>query len=136
MLCLLLGLVGALPLFAAMLLKNARVQRWTNATTERLIRAELGLEAKYRATLSLWPLEFRVADLSVAANDGGSPALRVEGLRLRPRLFSLLSGQINLGEVQVIKPQVRVVIRDGKLANAPLRLPALNTVNESFVAGI
>ena len=122
MLCLLLGLVGALPLFAAMLLKNARVQRWTNATTERLIRAELGLEAKYRATLSLWPLEFRVADLSVAATDGGSPALRVEGLRLRPRLFSLLSGQINLGEVQVIKPQVRVVIRDGKLANAPLRL--------------
>lgn len=122
LLCLVLGLIGALPLFAAMLLKNGRVQHWTNVTTENLIRKELGLEARYRATLLLWPLELRVEDLSVASNDGGPPALRVESLRLRPRVLSLLLGQLNLGEVQVTKPQVRAVIKDGKLANASLKL--------------
>jgi translocation and assembly module TamB len=104
-----------------MLLKNGRVQQWTNVTTENLIRSEFGLEARYRATLSLWPLEFRVQDLSVASNDGGPPALRVESVRLRPRVFSLLAGQINLGEVQVSKPSVRVLVRNGKLANASLK---------------
>jgi len=121
-LCLFLGIVGAFPLFAAMLLKNGRVQHWTNRTTENLIRKELGLEAKYRATLLLWPLELRVEQLSVAANDAGPPALRVESLRLRPRVFSLLLGELNLGEVQVTKPVVRAVIRDGKLTNAKLDL--------------
>jgi translocation and assembly module TamB len=121
-LCVILALIGAFPLFAGMLLKNDRVQRWTNAATERIIRSEFGLNASYRATLSLWPLEFRVEDLSVAATDAGPPALRVASLRLRPRVFSLFAGQINLGEVQVVKPAMRVVIRNGKLANATFHI--------------
>ncbi len=126
-LCLILGLIGAFPLFAGMLLKNDRVQRWTNATTESIVRNEFGLDSSYRATLSLWTLELRVEDLSVAATDSGPPALRVKSLRLRPRVFSLFAGQINLGEVQVVEPSVRVVIRNSKVANATLHLSERKT---------
>lgn len=122
-LCIFLGLVGAAPLLAAALLKNARVQQWTNRTTEALLRSELGLEASYRARLSLWPLELDVEDLVVASVDRGAPALRVKSVKLRPRLTALLAGQINLGEVQIVEPQVRAVIRNGSLANVALRIP-------------
>ena len=122
-----MGLMGAFPLFAGMLLKNERVQKWTNAATERLIRTDFGLIASYRATLSLWPLEFRVEDLSVAATDSGSPALSVKSLRLRPRVFSLLAGQVNLGEVQVVRPSARLVLRDGRIANATLHVRRRST---------
>ena len=122
-LCLILGIIGAFPLFAGLLLRNSRVQRWTNATSERLLYDNLGLSAQYRATLALWPLELRVSDLNIAASNPGSPALRARSLRFRPRLFSLLAGRIDLGEVQVLRPELRLVIRDGKLKNLSYRLP-------------
>ncbi len=122
-LCLILGIVGAFPLFAGLLLRNSRVQRWTNATTERLIHDQFGLSAKYRATVALWPLELRVDDLSVAAIGSGPPALSVSRVRLRPRLFSLLAGHVDLGEVQVVSPKIHLVIRDGKLSNLSYHLP-------------
>lgn len=124
LLCLILGIIGAFPLFAGLLLRNGRVQKWTNATTERIIQAEFGLAAKYRAVLALWPLELKIEDLSVAAIGTGPPALRVKTVRLRPRLFSLLAGRVDLGEVQIIGPEIRAVVRDGKLTNLSYHLPA------------
>ncbi len=122
MLCLVLGIVGSFPIFAGLLLRNSRVQRWTDATTERLLTSELGLSAKYRATLELWPLQLRVDDLSVASTSG-PPALRVGSVRLRPRLFSLLAGRLDLGDVQVLRPELHIKMRDGKLANLSYHLP-------------
>ncbi len=73
--------------------------------------------------MSLWPLELRVDDLSVAAIGTGPPALSVSRVRLRPRLFSLLAGHVDLGEVQVVSPKIRLVMRDGKIANLSYHLP-------------
>ncbi|HEY4160121.1 MAG TPA: translocation/assembly module TamB domain-containing protein [Polyangiaceae bacterium] len=122
-LCVVLAVVGALPLLAGFVLSSGPVERWAARETRRILNEQLGLSASYRVELKLLPLRVALVDLVVQSSDGGAPALRVERVTVTPRVFSLLSGRFDAGDVEVDKPHARLSIVDGKLANLNYRLP-------------
>lgn len=87
---------------------------------ERLV----GVEASYSVGVHLLPPSVVLENVVVRASDGGSPALRARRIAVTPRLFSLLAGRLDAGDVEIEAPRARVVVRDGKLMNVRYRLPA------------
>ncbi|RLB54359.1 MAG: hypothetical protein DRI90_20285, partial [Deltaproteobacteria bacterium] len=122
-LCTIFALVGVIPLVAGGLARLDRVQRWAAERTTELLRDELGLEARYDLELQPWPLSISMENLEIAASDGGSPFLAAQQVVARPRIFSLLAGKLDLGEVAIREPVVRAVVRDGQLVNLHYDLP-------------
>src|SRR5580704_15868817 len=59
----------------------------------------------------------------VDASDGGSPFLEAERIAVRPRPFSLLALQLDVGDVEILGPRVRVVVAKGELQNLRYTLP-------------
>ncbi|HMA94596.1 MAG TPA: hypothetical protein VKP30_18020, partial [Polyangiaceae bacterium] len=112
-----------MPLLLGLILRTERVRAWTEQQTALLLRNELGIEANYRARINLWPLEVRLEQLVIAATDGGSPALTVQEVRLAPRLFSLFAGKIDIGEVKLEQPRIRLVVESGSVKNVRYQLP-------------
>jgi len=121
--CVLFGLVGALPLLAGLIIRTEPVRAWAQVQTLGLLKSELGLEARFRAAVSLWPLKVRIEDLVVPSKLGGEPALRVPRIDVLPRLFSLLAGHTDVGEVEIERPQVKLVLEHGRISNVAYRLP-------------
>src|SRR6185436_4194684 len=122
-LCALFALVGALPLAASLLVRTEPVRRWAAAETARVLEAELGVKASYRVEVHLLPLEVALLDVLVPASDGKSPFLDAERVAVKPRVFSLLAGRLDAGDIEIEKPKTRVVLKDGKLQNLAYRLP-------------
>jgi translocation and assembly module TamB len=122
-LCAVFGVIGVLPLGAALFLELGRVQRWASTETARVLKEQLGVEASYDVRVHLIPLRLRVEHLVVPASDGGTPALSVERVSVTPRLFSLLAGRLDVGDVEVESPRARLVIEKGELKNVRYRLP-------------
>ena len=122
-LCVFFAIIGAIPQALGVLVRTAPVQAWAARETATLLRDELGLSARYKVRLRPWPLMIELADVVVDASDGGGPFLEVERISVRPRLFSLLAGQIDAGDVEIIGPRVRVVVAGGALTNLALRPP-------------
>ncbi len=122
-LCTLFAVVGLVPLAAGGLARLDSVQRWAAVRTTQLLRDELGVEARYELELQPWPLSISLEDLEIAASDGGSPFLLARRVVARPRIFSLLAGKLDLGEVAIEEPVVRAVVRDGALTNLHYELP-------------
>src|SRR5450631_473514 len=123
--CALFALLGALPLAAGLFLSSHSVEAWAARETARVLKEQLGLTASYRVELKLLPLRLTVNELTVPASDGAGPALQVSRIAVTPRIFSLLSGKLDAGDVEVDHPQARLVIRDGKLQNLDYHLPDL-----------
>jgi translocation and assembly module TamB len=121
--CVLFALIGLIPPLAGLLTRWAPMQEWTAAETARLLEQELGIHASYSVHLSLWPLALELSDVAVLSSDGGAPALSAPRVSVKPRLFSLLGGRIDAGQITIEEPSVRLLIRDGELANLALRLP-------------
>lgn len=122
-LCAVFGLIGLLPLAAASLVELGPLQRWATSEASRLLKEELGLEARYRVQVHLIPLRLAIEELVVPASDGRGPALTVASVRVTPRVFSLLAGRLDVGDVEIDAPRARLVIRDGKIQNVHYRLP-------------
>ena len=122
-LCMLFAIVGLVPLGLGALVRLDRVQDWAAARTSHLLHEQLGLDARYELVLRPWPLMLSMENVELAASDGGQPVLRARSVIARPRIFSLLAGKIDFGEVEIEEPELRVVIRDGKLVNLDYRLP-------------
>jgi len=122
-LCTLFALVGALPLLLGFFLSSAPVENWAAGETTRILREQLGLAASFRVELKLLPLRVTVSQLVVPASDGGTPALEVSRVAVTPRIFSLLAGRLDAGDVEVDQPKARLVIKDGQLQNLRYRLP-------------
>jgi translocation and assembly module TamB len=122
-LCGVFGLIGLLPLAAELLLNFDRVQAWAARETARVLMEQLGVEARYEVRVHLIPLRLRVEQLVVPASDGGGPALSVERVSVSPRVFSLLAGRLDAGDVEVEAPRARLVIEKGELKNVRYRLP-------------
>lgn len=122
-LCVFFGAIGAMPLLLGLVMRTERVRTWAERQTANILREQIGLKAEFRARVNLWPLELRVSDLVVPSNDGGAPALRVNALSIAPRLFALFAGKLDIGEVKVERPELRVVAVDGALTNLNYRLP-------------
>ncbi len=123
LLCALFALIGALPLVAGLLVRTDTVLLWTSAETSRVLREELGVEATYKLRIELWPAAIALEDVEVPSNDGGPPAITTDRITVRPRVFSLLAGRLDAGDIELERPSVRLVIKDGALQNLSYRLP-------------
>jgi translocation and assembly module TamB len=118
-LCVLLAMVGLVPFGATIVLRSAWARTWAARETERLIAAQ-GITARYALALRVWPLAVDLEAVSVESTDGGTPLLRSDRVRIRPRLFALLAGKLAIDQVELDVPRVRVVLKDGQLANLAL----------------
>jgi translocation and assembly module TamB len=125
-LCAVFGLLGAVPFAAAVLLELRPAQRWAAEQTSRLLREQLGIEASYKVSVHLIPLRLRVENLVVPSNDGGGPALQVARVSISPRVFSLLAGHLDVGDVEIESSRARLVLENGELKNVHYRLPKTN----------
>jgi translocation and assembly module TamB len=122
-LCALFALIGGLPLVLGFFLSSAPVENWAVRETTRLLKEHLGLTASFRVELKLLPLRVTVSQLVVPASDGGTPALEIARVAVTPRIFSLLAGRLDAGDIEVDQPKGRLVIKDGQLQNLSYRLP-------------
>ncbi len=120
-LCGLFAIVGALPLAAGALARMDSIQSWAALETARILQQELALDAQYDLRLQPWPPRLVLTNLRVNASDGAGPFLHADEVTATPLIFSLLAGEMNLGEVHIEQPRVRVVIRDGQIANLKLK---------------
>jgi len=121
--CAVFALFGALPLVLGFFLSSPPVEDWAARETTRILKEQLGLAARFRVELKLLPLRVTVSQLVVPASDGGTPALEVARVAVTPRIFSLLAGRLDAGDVEVDQPKARLVIKDGQLQNLRYRLP-------------
>jgi translocation and assembly module TamB len=118
-LCFALATVGVLPLAAALMAHSAWARGWATKETERLLRAQ-GFVATYEMAPRVLPLSVELTRVRIESNDGGSPALECHRIRVRPKLFALLAGKLAIDEVDLDAPAVRLVMRDGAVANLPV----------------
>jgi translocation and assembly module TamB len=123
--CAVFALLGALPVLTGFVLSSNAVESWAAREASRVLKEQLGLTASYRVELKLLPLRLTVNELVVPASDGGAPALEVARISVTPRIFSLLSGRLDAGDLEVDEPKARLVIRDGKIQNLSYHLPDL-----------
>jgi translocation and assembly module TamB len=123
LLCAVFAVIGALPLLGGLLVRSPPVLAWAASETSRVLEQELGIIASYRVTMRFFPLQLALLDVEIPASDGGAPALVAERMAVTPRIFSLLAGRLDVGEIELDHPRARIVIRDGKLANVAYRLP-------------
>ncbi|WP_437591326.1 translocation/assembly module TamB domain-containing protein [Sorangium sp. So ce1000] len=122
-LCAVFAAIGAIPLALGFLVRTETVRAWAARETAALLQRELGITARYDVRVQAWPLMVGLSQLVVDSSDGGAPFLELERVAIRPRLFSLLAGHIDAGDVEIIGPRVRAVVKHGELKN--LSLPAL-----------
>jgi translocation and assembly module TamB len=115
------GLVGAVPLTLGVLVRTEVVRRWAAERTAEILSGELGLTARYRVEVQAWPLLVALNDVTVDASDGGGPFLEVERVSVRPRPFSLLAGDIDAGDIELVGPRVRAVVAAGEIKNLTLK---------------
>jgi translocation and assembly module TamB len=121
--CLLFGLVGAVPFSVGLLVRTSVVRAWAAHETAAVLERELGLLARYRVEVQAWPLSIGLSDVRVEGSDGLGPALEAQRIAVRPRLFSLMSGRLDAGQIEVDGPRTRLVVRDGALSNVSYHLP-------------
>jgi translocation and assembly module TamB len=80
------------------------VRAWAARETAAILSRELGVTARYQVAVQAWPLMIGLDDVVVDASDGGSPFLEVEHVAVRPRPFSLLAGELDVGDVEIVGP--------------------------------
>jgi translocation and assembly module TamB len=114
--CVVLAAAGLLPYAAVILVRSSWVRAWATRETERALR-EQGIVATYEMSLRVWPLAVELDHLRVDSTDGGSNAVECPRARVRPKLFSLLAGKLAIDAVELDTPSVRLVVRDGAIAN-------------------
>ncbi|WP_437611895.1 translocation/assembly module TamB domain-containing protein [Sorangium sp. So ce834] len=119
-LCVVFAVIGAVPLAVGFLVRTETVRAWAAAETAALLESKLGITARYDVRVQAWPLMVGLNRLVVDSSDGGAPFLELERVAIRPRLFSLLAGRIDAGDVEIIGPRVRAVVKDGELRNFKL----------------
>ncbi|MCA9641523.1 MAG: hypothetical protein KC492_12545, partial [Myxococcales bacterium] len=121
--CVLFALIGLLPVVLGILLRTDAARTRLAAETARVLDEELGVKASYEVRVELLPLRLSLENVVVPANDGGSPLLTARSVRVAPRLFALISGRLDAGDIEIESPRGRIVLQDGKLQNLDYRLP-------------
>jgi len=130
-LCGLFGLIGAIPLLAVLLVRSPPMQAWAAAETAKILREELGVEASYDVRLELVPLRLSIRQIVVPGSDGAGPVLEAEAISVTPRVFSLVAGKLDAGDIEIERPVTRLVFEGGKLKNLKYRLKPRKTPSTS-----
>src|SRR5688572_15923071 len=115
--CVLFAVIGAVPLLLGVLVRTSFVRQWAAHETSSLIGRELAIDARYAVEVEAWPMRIALTDVTIDANDAGPPFLRVERITARPRVFSLLAGRLDVGEVEIDRPWIRAAVADGEIKN-------------------
>jgi translocation and assembly module TamB len=123
LLCTVLGLIGAIPLAAGLIVRAEVVQTWAATETARVANQLLGIRASYRTEVRLWPIEIALANVVVQSTVPDRPAVTVERMAVRPRLFPLLAGKLDVGDILIEQPRLDVVVTEGKIRNIEYKLP-------------
>ena len=120
---LIFAIIGVLPILLLVLLGNAWLRDQAQVKSAELIHDLLNLDASFEAKIEWFPFRVVCEHLRVDSIDGGKPALEIEKVSLRPRLFTLMSGKIDVGDIELENPRHRIVLRDGEIQNIQLKLP-------------
>ena len=123
-----LALLGVVPFAAALVVRAAWARAWATRETERALR-ERGIVATYEVTLRAWPVAVELLDVRVESSDGGPLALACSRVRVRPKVLALMAGKLAVDQVELEQPVLRLVVRDGSVAN--LTLPKQSTSSET-----
>ncbi|HTM46202.1 MAG TPA: translocation/assembly module TamB domain-containing protein [Polyangiaceae bacterium] len=126
LICAVLAFVGALPLAAGFLVRSEAVHTWAATETARIANQLLGIHASYRTEVLLWPMEIALADVSVDSIDPGKPAATATRIAVRPRLFPLLAGKLDAGDIIIDHLTLDLKLQDGKVQNVHYVLPKSN----------
>ncbi|MCC6649235.1 MAG: translocation/assembly module TamB domain-containing protein [Polyangiaceae bacterium] len=118
-----LAALGALPLVLALALRSPAVQARLQREAQAALLRELGLSVTLRAEVRLLPPEIVLRDVVVPATDGPAPALTAPRVRVRPKLFTLLSGRLDAGDVTIEAPRVRLLVDATGVKNVKYHLP-------------
>jgi translocation and assembly module TamB len=118
------AVIGAVPLALGALVRTEVVRSWAARETSALIARELAVAARYEVRVQAWPMLVALENVVVDASDGGAPFLSVERIAVRPRLFSLLGGHLDAGDVEIVGPRIRAVVAGGELTNLRYTAPA------------
>lgn len=121
-LCVLFALVGLVPLMLAAVVKTPWARAIATRETQKIVRT-LGIDASYELSLELWPLAVTLENIRVEASDGGTPFLTARRASARPKIFALLAGKLAIEQIELDRPEARVVLKGGELANLKLELP-------------
>ncbi|MEM9193150.1 MAG: translocation/assembly module TamB domain-containing protein [Myxococcota bacterium] len=128
-----LFLVG-LPAAAAVLTANTEWGRnRIKSAAVQAIHDELGLEASLgEVELDLIPFpRVDARTISLSHPEHGQLA-EADGLTIRPSLAAFLTGQVDLQTVEIRRPEIRLLIRDGKIQNFPELAPGDGDVDLPF----
>jgi translocation and assembly module TamB len=117
----LLAIVGVLPVAGTLVVRSAWARNWASRETERILRQE-GVDARYEVGVRLWPLSIELTNVKILSTDGGAPALVSERISARPKFFALLAGKLVVQEIEAAAPRVRLVMRQGEIANLDVKL--------------
>jgi translocation and assembly module TamB len=121
-LCVMLALVALGPLGLGLLVRTSWARGLATTETRRVL-ASYAIDARYELRLKLWPLSLSLRNIRVESSDGGTPILTARSVTARPKIFGLLAGKLVIDEIEIERPAVRVVLRDGKLMNLAPKLP-------------
>lgn len=83
-LCVVLGLLGIVPIAAAALARSAALNAWAARESGRLLE-EQGLHAGYAIEVKLVPLALELTHVRVSSTDGKGDALTSDRISARPR---------------------------------------------------
>ncbi len=123
-LCLLFAVVGALPFALAVLLDTESARSRASQELSKLLDRELGIGAVLQVAIHPWPLTVTATRVRIDSTDGSGPAIEADRITVQPKIFALLQGQIDAGEIEIERPRARLVVRDGELANLRFRSPS------------
>src|SRR5690606_18183160 len=100
------------PLMGGLVVGSPAAQKWAAQETTRVLEEQLGLHAAYQVHMQLWPLRVAMEQVSVPSTDGGPPALTADSISISPRIFSLLAGRLDVGDIEIESPRARFVVQD------------------------
>jgi translocation and assembly module TamB len=116
-LCVLFSVIGAIPLLGAFLVRTRLVQDWAASETSRVLEQELGTRARFDVRVTPWPLTVAIESLEIEGDDGLGAFLTLERASITPRIFSLLAGKLDVGDVEINGAHARIVMRNGELTS-------------------
>jgi len=120
--CFLFAFIGLVPVGVAALVRAPFVRNMISKETAKLAKKE-GIVARYDVGLSLVPLAVELRNIQVESTDGQGPFLQAKHALAKPRLFALMAGKLDIDQIEVESPKVRVVLKNGELANLNVKLP-------------
>ncbi len=128
-LCIVLAIVGIIPFAGAAVVRSPWARAWAVRESSRVLK-EQGIVATYSVGVRFWPLSVELTNISVASNDGGAPLVATPRIRVKPRVLPLLSGKLEIDEIEIDAPRIRAVVRDGKLVSFDLPKSQSNAPSE------